>query len=79
MQKPQLTQNNFCPAPRHQPKIGDLDLLQEYGLDFNKFSLSNGNAAAAAVASSSRTQLPEPLGFGVQRAVKSPSNWTKFD
>ncbi|XP_014212185.1 DENN domain-containing protein 1A [Copidosoma floridanum] len=76
-------------------KIGDLDLLQEYGLDFNKFSLSNGNAAVAAAATASSRMISQtklqteavhnnavkPFGtaFGSQQSVKSPSNWTKFE
>ncbi|XP_016841337.1 DENN domain-containing protein 1A isoform X2 [Nasonia vitripennis] len=49
------------PAAPTQSKVGDLDLLQEYGLDFNKFNLSNGsshsNTTANNVASSSKLLL----------------------
>ncbi|XP_058803899.1 DENN domain-containing protein 1B isoform X2 [Phymastichus coffea] len=80
-------QRNSEPAPSSQSKIGDLDLLQEYGLDFNKFSLSNGNASASSTSSSQPSLEPtygnskQPFGtaFSVQQTVKSPSNWTKFD
>ncbi|KAJ8686682.1 hypothetical protein QAD02_022476 [Eretmocerus hayati] len=88
------------PSASSQSKSGDLDLLQEYGLDFNKFNLSNGNVSSSApttVPSSSKlisSSVPaeplynnvvsatvEPFGanFGPQQAVKSPSNWTKFE
>ncbi|XP_014227598.1 DENN domain-containing protein 1A isoform X3 [Trichogramma pretiosum] len=51
----------------NQTRTGDLDLLQEYGLDFNKFNLSNGGGGPAptntqllTAASSSSTPLTEP-------------------
>lgn len=41
-------------AQQHPEKCKDLDLLQEYGLDFNKFSLTNGGAASSSSSSSSK-------------------------
>ncbi|XP_043480871.1 DENN domain-containing protein 1B isoform X2 [Leptopilina heterotoma] len=77
---------------QHPEKCKDLDLLQEYGLDFNKFSLTNG---AASSSSSSTSKIPSQFSqdfsennfsinnsFGAQfsaQTVKSQNNWTKFE
>lgn len=78
--------------PQHHPeKSKDLDLLQEYGLDFNKFSLTNG----ASSSSSSSSKIPSTFSqdfsensfsinnsFGAPfsaQTVKSQNNWTKFE
>lgn len=67
--------------------IGDLDLLQAYGLDFNKFSLSNGDSPtknAAAVynnaSESSSSNIDNTFSLTLNAAaIKSQNNWTKFE
>lgn len=64
--------------------IGDLDLLQAYGLDFNKFSLSNGDSPTkmpcnnATEGSSSNIDNTFSLTLNAA-AIKSQNNWTKFE
>lgn len=65
--------------------IGDLDLLQAYGLDFNKFSISNGDSPAknSTVCNTSESSINNiDNTFSSTRntpAIKSQNNWTKFE
>lgn len=73
----------------HKPSdsVGDLDLLQAYGLDFDKFSVTNG---ASPIKSSVASTQNAPgnsiknmdnafsLSLGTS-TVKSQNNWTKFE
>ncbi|XP_012534020.2 DENN domain-containing protein 1A isoform X2 [Monomorium pharaonis] len=66
--------------------VGDMDLLQAYGIDFNKFNLSNGdNSSAMNIAACNRSDnsindtmdtFSLPLNAP---AIKSQNNWTKFE
>nr|XP_050854367.1 DENN domain-containing protein 1B isoform X3 [Vespula vulgaris] len=73
----------------HKPSdsVGDLDLLQAYGLDFDKFSVTNG--ASPTKSSVAPTQNAPgnsiknmdnafSLSLGTS-TVKSQNNWTKFE
>lgn len=73
--------------PQHHPeKSKDSDLLQEYGLDFNKFSLTNG-ASSSKISSTfsqdfSENSFSNNNSFGAPfstQTIKSQNNWTKFE
>lgn len=69
--------------------VGDTDLLQAYGLDFNKFSLANGDSSTKNtttcnqnMAGSSINNIDTLDSFSLTLntpAIKSQSNWTKFE
>ncbi|XP_017793349.1 PREDICTED: DENN domain-containing protein 1A isoform X1 [Habropoda laboriosa] len=64
--------------------IGDLDLLQAYGLDFNKFSISNGDSpsknSTACSTSESSINIDNTFSLTLNApAIKSQNNWTKFE
>ncbi|CAK9828638.1 DENN domain-containing protein 1B [Anthophora retusa] len=64
--------------------IGDLDLLQAYGLDFNKFNISNGDSPSknSTVCSTSESSINIDNTFSLTLnapAIKSQNNWTKFE
>lgn len=66
--------------------VGDMDLLQAYGIDFNKFSLSNGdnssamNTAACNRSDNSINDTMDTFGLTLNAsAIKSQNNWTKFE
>nr|XP_033189839.1 DENN domain-containing protein 1A isoform X3 [Bombus vancouverensis nearcticus] len=60
---------------------GDLDLLQAYGLDFNKFSISNGDSPSrnSTICNSSESSINIDSPFSLGPAIKSQNNWTKFE
>ncbi|XP_050469648.1 DENN domain-containing protein 1B isoform X2 [Bombus huntii] len=60
---------------------GDLDLLQAYGLDFNKFSISNGDSPSrnSTICNSSESSINIDSPFSLGSAIKSQNNWTKFE
>ncbi|XP_076244200.1 DENN domain-containing protein 1A isoform X3 [Calliopsis andreniformis] len=65
--------------------IGDLDLLQAYGLDFNKFRVSNGDSptkssTACNSSESSINNVDNTFSLTLNApAIKSQNNWTKFE
>ncbi|XP_076168961.1 DENN domain-containing protein 1A isoform X2 [Ptiloglossa arizonensis] len=65
--------------------IGDLDLLQAYGLDFNKFSVSNGdsptrNSTVCNASDNSISNADNTFSLTLNApAIKSQNNWTKFE
>ncbi|CAL7941720.1 unnamed protein product [Xylocopa violacea] len=64
--------------------VGDLDLLQAYGLDFNKFSISNGDSSSknSTVCNTSESSISMDNTFSLTLnapAIKSQNNWTKFE
>lgn len=63
---------------------GDMDLLQAYGLDFNKFSISNGDSPSknSTVCNTSESSINIDSTFSLTLntpAIKSQNNWTKFE
>ncbi|XP_053998035.1 DENN domain-containing protein 1A isoform X2 [Hylaeus anthracinus] len=72
---PQKSSDNF----------GDLDLLQAYGLDFNKFSISNGdsptrNSTVCNASNNSISNVDNTFSLTLNApAIKSQNNWTKFE
>lgn len=72
--------------PKISDNVGDMDLLQAYGIDFNKFSLSNGdNSSAMGTAACNRSDnsindTMDTFGLTLNAsAIKSQNNWTKFE
>ncbi|XP_043285405.1 DENN domain-containing protein 1A-like isoform X2 [Venturia canescens] len=71
--------------------LKDFDLLQEYGLDFNKFSLANGASTSTSSTSKEETSCDrnnqkiesirdDPFGNSfAPTTIKSQQNWTKFE
>lgn len=71
--------------------MGDMDLLQAYGIDFNKFSLANGDSLTtqnSSVARSNQNVSDNSISndtvdtFSLTLnvpATKSQNNWTKFE
>lgn len=66
--------------------VGDMDLLQAYGIDFNKFSLSNGdnssaiNTGACNQSDNSIHDTMDTFNLTLNApAIKSQNNWTKFE
>lgn len=76
--------------PKASDNIGDMDLLQAYGIDFSKFSLTNSDNPSIKNTPVCNRSLPDnninnidtmdtfnlPLKTS---AIKSPNNWTKFE
>ncbi|KAI4497481.1 hypothetical protein M0802_007492 [Mischocyttarus mexicanus] len=73
----------------HKPSdsVGDLDLLQAYGLDFDKFSVTNGASPTKSSVVSTQNAPGNSiknmdnafsLSLGTS-TVKSQNNWTKFE
>lgn len=84
----------FLPQHNTEPRFGnktsetlrDFDLLQEYGLDFNKFSLANGASSSKQDTSCDQSMQKDSGSiddaFGTSfnsSAIKSQKNWTKFE
>ncbi|XP_018305875.1 DENN domain-containing protein 1A isoform X3 [Mycetomoellerius zeteki] len=73
--------------PKTSDNVGDTDLLQAYGIDFNKFSLSNGDNSStintAACNQSSDNSINDTMDtFSLTLdapTIKSQNNWTKFE
>ncbi|XP_008554860.1 DENN domain-containing protein 1A isoform X2 [Microplitis demolitor] len=59
-------------------EIGDLDLLQEYGLDFHKFNLTNGASSTRITGTTSNIDNVFGSSFSTTTA-KSQNHWTKFE
>ena len=90
-----LPQRNSTDARRghntSETALRDFDLLQEYGLDFNKFSLANGQAStstkqdnASCDTQINSTGIEDAFGTSFSSmpssAIKSSQqNWTKFE
>ena len=74
------------PQQNHPENSKDINLLQEYGLDFNKFSLSNGASSSEIPATLSKDLSENNFSinntfessFNTQ-GIKSQNNWTKFE
>lgn len=69
---------------RSSDSAGDLDLLQAYGLDFNKFNISNGGSpsknSTVCNTSESSINIGSTFSLGLNTpAIKSQNNWTKFE
>lgn len=68
-------------------KLGDFDLLQEYGLDFKKFNLSNGSASTkkSVTCNDDITESNDGVDnafastFNSTTSAKSQNHWTKFE
>jgi len=72
--------------PKTSDNVGDTDLLQAYGIDFNKFSLSNSdnsftiNTAACNQSDNSINDAMETFSLTLDvPIIKSQNNWTKFE
>ncbi|XP_078046006.1 DENN domain-containing protein 1A isoform X1 [Augochlora pura] len=72
--------------PKSSDNIGDLDLLQAYGLDFNKFNISNCGSPTKNAATCNNTSESNvgnvDSAFSLTlnaTAIKSQNNWTKFE
>jgi len=76
--------------PNTSDSVGDMDLLQAYGIDFNKFSLSNGDNSSTTDTATCNRSVPDNSisnidtmdAFGLTlnaSAIKSQNNWTKFE
>ncbi|XP_018404533.1 PREDICTED: DENN domain-containing protein 1A [Cyphomyrmex costatus] len=72
--------------PKASDNVGDTDLLQAYGIDFNKFSLSNGdnlstiNTAACNQSDNSINDTMDTFSLTLDvPTIKSQNNWTKFE
>lgn len=69
--------------------MGDMDLLQAYGIDFNKFSLANGDSSTTQNSAARNRNVPDnsisndtmdTFSFTLNApAIKSQNNWTKFE
>jgi len=73
-------------TPKTSDNVGDMDLLQAYGIDFNKFSLSNGdnpstiNTTAYNRSDNSINDTMNTFSLTLNApAIKSQNNWTKFE
>ncbi|XP_046735286.1 DENN domain-containing protein 1A isoform X3 [Diprion similis] len=64
--------------PQHKARE-DLDLLQEYGLDFNKFNLANGASSAMTTSCNHTLQETSTAASFNTSTVKTQNNWTKFE
>lgn len=66
---------------------GDSDLLEAYGLDFNKFNVTNGDsssiinpASKEGTSETSISNIDDPFNLTINSSVaRSPNNWTKFE
>ncbi|KYN38983.1 DENN domain-containing protein 1A [Trachymyrmex septentrionalis] len=72
--------------PKTSDNVGDTDLLQAYGIDFNKFSLSNSdnsstiNTAACNQSDNSINDTSNTFSLTLDApTIKSQNNWTKFE
>lgn len=71
--------------PKTSDNVGDMDLLQAYGIDFNKFSLANGdnlsamNTAACNRSDNSINDTIDTFNLTLNATIKSQNNWTKFE
>ncbi|XP_011864282.1 PREDICTED: DENN domain-containing protein 1A isoform X1 [Vollenhovia emeryi] len=72
--------------PKTSDNVGDMDLLQAYGIDFNKFSLANGdnssvmNTVACNPSDNSINDTMDTFSLTLNApAIKSQNNWTKFE
>ncbi|XP_012057029.1 PREDICTED: LOW QUALITY PROTEIN: DENN domain-containing protein 1B [Atta cephalotes] len=72
--------------PKTSDNVGDTDLLQAYGIDFNKFSLSNSdnsftiNTAACNQSDNSINDAMDTFSLTLDvPIIKSQNNWTKFE
>ncbi|XP_046412228.1 DENN domain-containing protein 1A isoform X2 [Neodiprion fabricii] len=64
--------------PQHKARE-DLDLLQEYGLDFNKFNLANSPSSAMTTSCNHTIQESSTTASLNTTTVKTQNNWTKFE
>ncbi|XP_014480888.1 PREDICTED: DENN domain-containing protein 1C isoform X2 [Dinoponera quadriceps] len=76
--------------PKTSDNAGDMDLLQAYGIDFNKFSLANGDSSTKSTATACNRSVPDNSINNIDTldtfsltlnapAIKSQNNWTKFE
>lgn len=76
---------NIDTQQKSSDNIGDLDLLQAYGLDFNKFRVSNGDSPTKTstlcnTSDSSINNIDNTFSLTLNTpAIKSQNNWTKFE
>ncbi|XP_066593706.1 DENN domain-containing protein 1A isoform X3 [Prorops nasuta] len=80
------TQNDHRNTNKSSDSLGDLDLLQAYGLDFNKFGMSNGESSSRnhnivqQTSESSINKIDNAFRLPMRTStVKPQNNWTKFD
>ncbi|XP_011349321.2 DENN domain-containing protein 1B isoform X2 [Ooceraea biroi] len=85
-----LHKSNDKPKTNTSDSVGDMDLLQAYGIDFNKFSLANGESSTKDTATCNRSVPPDNSISNIDTrdafsltlnapAIKSQNNWTKFE
>lgn len=76
--------------PKTSDNAGDMDLLQAYGIDFNKFSLANGDSSTKNTTTTCNRSVPDNSISNIDTldtfsltlnapAIKSQNNWTKFE
>ncbi|XP_025271150.1 DENN domain-containing protein 1A isoform X1 [Camponotus floridanus] len=76
--------------PKASDNVGDMDLLQAYGIDFSKFSLTNSDNPSTKTTTVCNRSVPDNKINNVDTmdtfnltlntsAIKSPNNWTKFE
>ncbi|XP_011142054.1 DENN domain-containing protein 1A isoform X3 [Harpegnathos saltator] len=76
--------------PKTSDNAGDMDLLQAYGIDFNKFSLANGDSSTKNIATTCNRSVPDNSINNIDTldtfsltlnapTIKSQNNWTKFE
>ncbi|XP_020708172.2 DENN domain-containing protein 1A isoform X3 [Athalia rosae] len=65
-------------VPQHKTRE-DFDLLQEYGLDFNKFNLANGASSTKNKPFDLTARETTAALSNNSATVKTPNNWTKFE
>ncbi|XP_072766246.1 DENN domain-containing protein 1A isoform X1 [Anoplolepis gracilipes] len=76
--------------PKVSDNVGDMDLLQAYGIDFSKFSLTNSDNPSIKNTAICNRSVPDNNINNVDTidtfnltlntsAIKSPNNWTKFE
>ncbi|XP_011310982.1 DENN domain-containing protein 1A isoform X2 [Fopius arisanus] len=81
---PKNNTNDCTNSTNSAERLGDFDLLQEYGLDFNKFSLTNGAGATKKNTCSEDKESSDKIDDVFSSSftgstTKSQNNWTKFD
>ncbi|KAL0102788.1 hypothetical protein PUN28_018228 [Cardiocondyla obscurior] len=70
---------------KNSDNIGDMDLLQAYGIDFNKFSLSDDNSSTVNTTAYNRSDnsindTMDAFSLTLNApAIKSQNNWMKFE
>ncbi|KAG8042296.1 hypothetical protein G9C98_004930 [Cotesia typhae] len=72
------TDSNDGVEKNSKDELGDLDLLQEYGLDFHKFNLTNGTSSTRISETTNNFDNVFGLSFPTSTA-KSQNHWTKFE